>query len=332
VALPHAGRQRWKRAGIACCSCPRHRCFPQRYTVGSAHKPPCAKWCFRSAVQTAFFSAILLHPSPSPSASRHPLALACPRPPPCRSKVPKKVTTCTFTPDGAHVLAADKFGDVLAAATLPPAGAPPPCPPCSAGAALPHALLPNCQCTLVHTCTHTHAHTHTRCIQSTRELACPSACTPPRTRAGLASEQSQEPQLLLGHFCAILTSLSLSAGGRFLATTDRCGLQQPVVLEAGVVAGGEAGVRGAESGEGRLVGLEVAHHVPMAAAARRLPAQQPPPPSLHCTAPPRQLPSSALQKTRMRHPHTCALTQSSLPLSLPHVCVRRGAAGTTACE
>jgi hypothetical protein len=270
VALPHAGRQRWKRAGIACCSCPRHRCFPQRYTVGSAHKPPCAKWCFRSAVQTAFFSAILLHPSPSPSASRHPLALACPRPPPCRSKVPKKVTTCTFTPDGAHVLAADKFGDVLAAATLPP--------------------------------------------------------------AGLASEQSQEPQLLLGHFCAILTSLSLSAGGRFLATTDRCGLQQPVVLEAGVVAGGEAGVRGAESGEGRLVGLEVAHHVPMAAAARRLPAQQPPPPSLHCTAPPRQLPSSALQKTRMRHPHTCALTQSSLPLSLPHVCVRRGAAGTTACE
>lgn len=39
-----------------------------------------------------------------------------------RSKVPKKVTTCAFTVDGRHMLAADKFGDVLAAATQRPEG------------------------------------------------------------------------------------------------------------------------------------------------------------------------------------------------------------------
>lgn len=40
---------------------------------------------------------------------------------PCR-KVPKKVTNVAFTADGRHMLASDKFGDVLAAATEKPAG------------------------------------------------------------------------------------------------------------------------------------------------------------------------------------------------------------------
>ncbi|PRW61612.1 tRNA (guanine-N(7)-)-methyltransferase non-catalytic subunit wdr4 [Chlorella sorokiniana] len=74
-------------------------------------------------------------------------------------KVPKKVTTCAFTADGRHMLAADKFGDVLAATTQRP--------------------------------------------------------------EGLPEGQAQEPEVLLGHYCAILTSLSLSANGRLLATTDR---------------------------------------------------------------------------------------------------------------
>ena len=78
---------------------------------------------------------------------------------PC-SKVPKKVTCCCFTADGAHVLAADKFGDVLVAAAQRP--------------------------------------------------------------ASLPAGQAQEPETLLGHYCAILTSLSLSSDGRLLATTDRC--------------------------------------------------------------------------------------------------------------
>ena len=47
---------------------------------------------------------------------------AYPTPPPVHSKVPKKVTTCAFTADGRHMLAADKFGDVLAAATQRPEG------------------------------------------------------------------------------------------------------------------------------------------------------------------------------------------------------------------
>jgi hypothetical protein len=48
---------------------------------------------------------------------------AVPRVPvPCCSKVPKKVTAIAFTSDGAHVLAADKFGDVLVADTQRPAG------------------------------------------------------------------------------------------------------------------------------------------------------------------------------------------------------------------
>lgn len=37
--------------------------------------------------------------------------------------MPKKVTTCAFTPDGRHALAADKFGDVLAVACQRPEGA-----------------------------------------------------------------------------------------------------------------------------------------------------------------------------------------------------------------
>lgn len=41
---------------------------------------------------------------------------------PAHSKVPKKVTTCAFTADGRHMLAADKFGDVLTAATQRPEG------------------------------------------------------------------------------------------------------------------------------------------------------------------------------------------------------------------
>lgn len=39
--------------------------------------------------------------------------------------------------------------------------------------------------------------------------------------AGLLEGQAQDPEVLLGHYCAILTSLSLSASGRLLATTDR---------------------------------------------------------------------------------------------------------------
>lgn len=63
-------------------------------------------------------------------------------------------------------------------------------------------------------------------------LRCTNALPPP-CPAGLKEGQQQEPEILLGHYCAILTSLSLSAGGRLLATTDRCGLAgrlQPVRL------------------------------------------------------------------------------------------------------
>lgn len=55
--------------------------------------------------------------------------------------------------------------------------------------------------------------------------------------AGLPAGQSQEPQLLLGHFCAILTSLALSAGGRFVVTTDRLGGRGAGVMVVGLLAG-----------------------------------------------------------------------------------------------
>ncbi|KAI3432660.1 hypothetical protein D9Q98_004204 [Chlorella vulgaris] len=90
-------------------------------------------------------------------------------------KVPKKVTAIAFTSDGAHVLAADKFGDVLVADTQRP--------------------------------------------------------------AGLPEGQQQEPEVLLGHYCAILTSLALSSGGRFLATTDRDQRARVSVMPADPLAG-----------------------------------------------------------------------------------------------
>ncbi|KAL4452620.1 hypothetical protein ABPG75_008282 [Micractinium tetrahymenae] len=90
-------------------------------------------------------------------------------------KVPKKVTNVAFTADGRHVLAADKFGDVLAAATEKP--------------------------------------------------------------AGLKEGQQQEPEILLGHYCAIITSLSLSAGGRLLATTDRDNRVRVSIMPAEPLAG-----------------------------------------------------------------------------------------------
>lgn len=54
------------------------------------------------------------HPSHQTCLTYHPTS--------ARSKVPKKVTTCAFTADGGAMLAADKFGDVLVAATQRPAG------------------------------------------------------------------------------------------------------------------------------------------------------------------------------------------------------------------
>ncbi|KAI7842826.1 hypothetical protein COHA_003572 [Chlorella ohadii] len=90
-------------------------------------------------------------------------------------KVPKKVTTCAFTADGRHMLAADKFGDVLAAATQRP--------------------------------------------------------------EGLPEGQAQEPEILLGHYCAILTSLSLSANGSLLATTDRDHRVRVSIVPADPLAG-----------------------------------------------------------------------------------------------
>ena len=39
---------------------------------------------------------------------------------------------------------------------------------------------------------------------------------------GLPEQPQQRPEVVLGHYCAILTSLTLSASGRLLATTDRC--------------------------------------------------------------------------------------------------------------
>lgn len=90
-------------------------------------------------------------------------------------KVPKKVANCAFTADGRHMLGADKFGDVLVAATQRP--------------------------------------------------------------AGLAEGQEQEPEILLGHYCAILTSLSLSAGGRLLATTDRDNRVRVSIMPAEPLAG-----------------------------------------------------------------------------------------------
>ena len=50
--------------------------------------------------------------------------------------------------------------------------------------------------------------------------------------AGLAAGQQQEPEILLGHYCAIITSMSLSAGGRMLATTDRCAAACPLTCTA----------------------------------------------------------------------------------------------------
>ena len=72
----------------------------------------------------------------------------------------KKVTSVAFSRDGAHLLAADKFGDVY--------------------------------------------------VTKVQPAAEPGA--PPAAAAGT---------LLLGHYCSIMTSLSLSRSGRLLATTDR---------------------------------------------------------------------------------------------------------------
>lgn len=180
-------------------------------------------------------SALLLSLGPPPG---HP---ACsPSPHPCRpclpihtrhplSKVPKKVTTCTFTPDGRHALAADKFGDVLAVATERPAGATQEGWLCVAVAAA--ALLAPGAC-LGWAAGCPRRGSAAALVQPQRRASAaarvthrrsPLACWPaaPPLPAGLEEGQQQEPEILLGHYCAILTSLSLSAGGRLLATTDR---------------------------------------------------------------------------------------------------------------
>ncbi|PSC74264.1 tRNA (guanine-N(7)-)-methyltransferase non-catalytic subunit wdr4-like [Micractinium conductrix] len=90
-------------------------------------------------------------------------------------KVPKKVTATAFTADGSYLLASDKFGDIIAAATQRP--------------------------------------------------------------EGLPAGQQQEPEILLGHYCAILTSLSLSAGGCLLATTDRDSRVRVSIVPADPLAG-----------------------------------------------------------------------------------------------
>ena len=58
-----------------------------------------------------------------------------------------------------------------------------------------------------------------------------------RRAAGLAPGEQQSAEVLLGHYCAILTSLALSRGGRLLATADKC-------VHGVGVRGGEGGVRG----------------------------------------------------------------------------------------
>ena len=114
------------------------------------------------------------------------------------SKVPKKVTTCAFTADGRHMMAADKFGDVLVAATDRPAGGAARLQGADAAAAA---------------CRNARA--------EIAQLPSPPSCRSLSTHAGLEEGREQEAQLLLGHYCAILTSLSLGGGGRLLATTDR---------------------------------------------------------------------------------------------------------------
>lgn len=58
-------------------------------------------------------------------------------------------------------------------------------------------------------------------LDASQPMPCPPGY---HAAAGLPEGQAQEPEILLGHYCAILTSLSLSANGSLLATTDRCSL------------------------------------------------------------------------------------------------------------
>ena len=56
-------------------------------------------------------------------------------------------------------------------------------------------------------------------------------------RARSAGAAAAAPELLLGHFCSILTSVSVSRCGRFVATTDRDGKARVSVLPPAPLAG-----------------------------------------------------------------------------------------------
>ena len=60
-----------------------------------------------------------------------------------------------------------------------------------------------------------------------------SCCVPSPAAAGAAPE----PELLLGHFCSILTSLCVSPSGKFVVSTDRDKKARVSLLPAEPLAG-----------------------------------------------------------------------------------------------
>lgn len=147
-----------------------------------------------------------------------------------RSKVPKRASAVALTQDGAYVLAADKFGDVHVAPTRPGEcghqidGTPP-------GAALPRGCLalqltPGVPAWLLYIVW------HSLLYRLTNKRACPRL---PLPAAG--GKAPAAPELLLGHFCSILTSLTPSPDGRFVVSTDRDGKARVSVLPADALQG-----------------------------------------------------------------------------------------------
>lgn len=176
------------------------------------------------------FSACPPHPTPPHALSTRPVPPTSPR-----SKVPKKVTNVAFTADGRHMLAADKFGDVLAASTEKPAGRAPSrlcCTHSLLGLTTGSTAAPKAVSVLSPRSIKAARRERHNTTPSCMWLGpAPPLALPLSRPAGLKEGQQQEPEILLGHYCAILTSLSLSSGGRLLATTDRCAPPQGAVLQ-----------------------------------------------------------------------------------------------------
>ena len=137
----------------------------------------------------------------------------------CR-KCPKKVSAATFTCSGEHAIFADKFGDVYVAATSAPEQVTSPEYKRSGPAS--HSRASTEMMTDASALNTVRQPSHILRENQSAVAEVSSTCRPKISSTVQRSAACvQAPQLFLGHFCSIITSLTVSPDSQYIVSTDR---------------------------------------------------------------------------------------------------------------